>query len=133
MDLGDPDGALRPARELLERFVHAGEVDGAALAVARRGQPMAEYAVGEAAPGRQAGPDTLWPLASISKSYTASTVSARRRSIARSSGRVGGALGPSWPSTKRDAFRILVASRRPTRILLSSKAVSAPGRPLAAQ
>src|SRR5204863_6016480 len=56
--------------------VRAGEVDGAAVAVARRGRASAEYAVGEAAPGRAVAADTLWPLASISKSYTASTVMA---------------------------------------------------------
>ena len=33
----------------------------------------------------------------------------------------------------REAFRIFMASRRPTRICPASKAVSVPGRPLAAQ
>jgi len=40
--------------------------------------------------------------------------------------------GPK-PRTKRLAFRILMARRLPIFIFPSSKAVSVPGRPLAAQ
>ena len=69
------DGPER-VRSLLDQFVRAGEVDGAAVAIAWQGRPLLEYAAGAAAPGRAAAADTLWPLASISKSYTASTVMA---------------------------------------------------------
>src|SRR5436190_7508031 len=67
---------LRPVRGLIERYVREGQVDGAAVAIARRGEIVAQLAVGEAAPGRAAGPDVLWPLASISKLYTAAMVMA---------------------------------------------------------
>jgi CubicO group peptidase (beta-lactamase class C family) len=60
----------------LQRFVDAGEIDGAGIAVARGNQIVGETYVGNASPNRQAGPETLWPLASISKVYTAAAVMA---------------------------------------------------------
>ena len=60
-------------------------------------------------------------------------------SMARSSGSVtarrpaAGASPSCRPRTNFEALRILMASRRPTFIWPSSKAVSVPGRPLAAQ
>ena len=55
---------------VLDRLV-AGPVAGVALAVAVGGEVIAERYAGEAAPRLPAGPSTLWPLASISKLYTA--------------------------------------------------------------
>jgi CubicO group peptidase (beta-lactamase class C family) len=40
----------------------------------RHGSIVAERYAGEAAPGLRAGPDVLWPVASISKVYTAATI-----------------------------------------------------------
>ena len=60
----------------IERFVRDGEIDGGALAVAVEGEVVAETYFGEAAPGRMANIETLWPLASISKVYTAAAVMA---------------------------------------------------------
>lgn len=60
--------------ERFSRFIADGEFAGAALAAAVGGEQVVEWYGGEAAPGLTAGPDVLWPLASISKSYTAAMV-----------------------------------------------------------
>lgn len=60
----------------IERFIADGEMAGAALAVAHKGQTVAEWYGGEARPGLPAGPNVLWPLASISKCYTAAMLMA---------------------------------------------------------
>jgi CubicO group peptidase (beta-lactamase class C family) len=56
------------------RFIADGELAGGAIAAAIGGEQVVEWYGGEAAPGLKAGPGVLWPLASISKSYTAATV-----------------------------------------------------------
>ncbi|HLZ08386.1 MAG TPA: serine hydrolase domain-containing protein, partial [Chloroflexota bacterium] len=61
---------------LIDRFIRDGEIDGGALAVAVDGGLVAEAYFGEAAPGIPADAETLWPLASISKLYTAAAVMA---------------------------------------------------------
>ena len=61
---------LAPAYRLIERF-RTGDVSGAGLVVALKGEIVGEYYAGEAQPGCAAGAETLWPLASISKLYTA--------------------------------------------------------------
>ena len=60
----------------MQRFVDDGEFAGAALAVAIGGAQVAEWTVGFAAPDQPASADTLWPLASISKTYTATAIMA---------------------------------------------------------
>ena len=65
---------LQPAFTLVDRLVAEEGIAGAALAVAQRGALIASHYAGEAAPGHAAEPETLWPLASISKLYTAATV-----------------------------------------------------------
>ncbi len=60
----------------LERFVADGHMPGCALAIAKHGEPVGEWYRGEMAPGRPATEDTVWPLACISKVYTAATVMA---------------------------------------------------------
>ena len=60
--------------ERVQRFIADGQVQGAALAVAQGGEQVAEWQAGEARDGVAAQPDTLWPLASISKLYTAALV-----------------------------------------------------------
>ncbi|HET9014222.1 MAG TPA: serine hydrolase domain-containing protein [Thermomicrobiaceae bacterium] len=59
---------------LIGGFVQRDGVRGAALAVASGGAIVGEGYWGEAAPGQAAAPETLWPLASISKLYTAAAV-----------------------------------------------------------
>lgn len=72
----DTTGRLAPLQALLDRFIAEGQLDGAAVAVAQGGAQVAELYAGMAAQGRDAATDTLWPLASISKLYTASVVMA---------------------------------------------------------
>lgn len=72
----DETGRLSAVRDRMERFVAAGELDGMALAVAAGGKIVAEWYAGRAAPERPAGEETLWPLASISKVYTAAAMMA---------------------------------------------------------
>jgi beta-lactamase class C len=67
---------LEPVLDLLDRLTATGETQGAAIAVAVNGEPMAEHVVGWAREGTPATNRTLWPLASISKVYTAATVMA---------------------------------------------------------
>jgi beta-lactamase class C len=70
------DERLEPVARLIQRFIDAGEIGGAAFAVAVHGQPVHSQYFGEAAPEHPSGPATLWPLASISKLYTAVAVMA---------------------------------------------------------
>ncbi len=60
----------------IERFIEAGEIAGAALAVAHRGKTVAEWYGGQARPDLAAEPNVMWPLASISKSYSAAMIMA---------------------------------------------------------
>lgn len=62
------------ATSILERHIREGDFAGGALVVLKDGQTIIEYYAGEASPGRPAGPNTLWPLASISKVYTAAMI-----------------------------------------------------------
>ncbi len=55
-------------------FIGSGELDGAGLAVVHGGRRVLEWYGGEAAPALPAGPGVLWPLASVSKLYTAATI-----------------------------------------------------------
>jgi CubicO group peptidase (beta-lactamase class C family) len=59
---------------LIRRYIDAGSFAGAALLVARGGRLLIEHYAGQAAPGLPAGPATLWPIASISKVYTAAMI-----------------------------------------------------------
>ena len=58
----------------LKQYIADGEVDGIGLMVAQRGQVVAEWFGGRATPDLPAGRDVLWPLASISKLYTAALI-----------------------------------------------------------
>lgn len=62
------------AAEVVERAIATGACAGAAIGVARRGQTLFEHYAGEAAPGVPASAETVWPLASISKLFTAATI-----------------------------------------------------------
>lgn len=70
----DAINGLQRAYELIDSFVERDEVDGAAVAVAWRGEPVGEHYAGMARPGVAANAATVWPLASISKVYTAAAV-----------------------------------------------------------
>jgi CubicO group peptidase (beta-lactamase class C family) len=68
-------GRLDAAFDVWDRFVREG-VPGAGLAVAERGNIVGEHYAGMARPDRPADAATLWPLASISKLYTAAAAMA---------------------------------------------------------
>lgn len=70
----DTTGQLGRLAELIQRWVEAGEVDGISVAIGVGGEQVAELYAGQAADGRYAAADTLWPLASISKLYTAAAI-----------------------------------------------------------
>lgn len=57
--------------EVVERAIAAGEYAGAGVGVVVGGRLVVELFAGEAAPGIPASPDSIWPLASISKCFTA--------------------------------------------------------------
>lgn len=70
----DETSRLTGVRERIAGWIAGGEIRGAALAVASGGEQVAELHFGEAAPGRPADASTLWPLASISKLYSAAMI-----------------------------------------------------------
>jgi serine-type D-Ala-D-Ala carboxypeptidase len=72
----DATGKLGTVFEVLDSYVSDGLVNGASVAIAFQGEQVGEHHIGEAAPGAAADHDTLWPLASISKLYTAAAVMA---------------------------------------------------------
>src|SRR4051794_7279342 len=69
--MGVADERMQSVIDLIGRIVRTEGVHGAGIAVLFRGQLVVEHYEGFAGPGRDAGPKTLWPLASISKLYTA--------------------------------------------------------------
>ena len=56
---------------LMDRYVAEGGFAGAALLAAQHGKLVLEHYAGNAAPDLPASATVLWPLASISKVYTA--------------------------------------------------------------
>jgi CubicO group peptidase (beta-lactamase class C family) len=65
---------FQSVQQFIDRIVEEGRVDGAGMAISVDGRAEFTYLAGEAGPGRPAGVNTLWPLASISKLFTASAV-----------------------------------------------------------
>lgn len=61
---------------LLGRMIECEGVEGGGIAVAHRGETVFEEYAGTSRPGVAASADALWPLASISKLYTASAITA---------------------------------------------------------
>jgi CubicO group peptidase (beta-lactamase class C family) len=59
---------------VVDRLLATGEIAGAGVAVWKDGTIVLEHHDGVAAPQLPAGPDVLWPIASISKLYTAATM-----------------------------------------------------------
>ena len=72
--MNDVPDRRRQASRLLERYVREGAIAGAGLVVSKDGAVVAEHFVGRASPDLPAGPDVLWPVASISKVYAAAAI-----------------------------------------------------------
>lgn len=62
------------AASVVDKHVQQGGCAGAAVVVIKDGELVLEYYAGEAAPGLSAASHVLWPLASISKVYTATMI-----------------------------------------------------------
>jgi CubicO group peptidase (beta-lactamase class C family) len=62
------------AVEIIDQHTCAGQYSGAALIVVKAGQIVLEHYAGEAAPGLASDANVLWPIASISKVYTATMI-----------------------------------------------------------
>jgi CubicO group peptidase (beta-lactamase class C family) len=60
--------------EAVGRAIGAGECAGAAVGAWRDGETLFEHYAGNGASGLAASPATIWPLASISKLFTAATI-----------------------------------------------------------
>ena len=68
------DGGVERVTELVGKIVRTEGFHGAGVAVLHRGNLVLEEYAGIAGPGRPAGPETLWPVASITKLYTATAI-----------------------------------------------------------
>lgn len=97
---------LDAVHERMVRLVADGELRAAGLAVELGGTRVAEWYVGEAAPGLPAGPEVLWPLASISKSYTAAAIMALVERGDMTLSQPVHALLPAFSGDGREAVRL---------------------------
>jgi beta-lactamase class C len=68
------DERLSHVAGLVDRIVLREGVAGAGVAVLAGGEVALEHYAGDAGPGNPAAPETLWPIASISKLYTATMI-----------------------------------------------------------
>jgi CubicO group peptidase (beta-lactamase class C family) len=59
---------------IIEKHIQNGGFAGAAVVAIGGGKIVAEHYAGDAAPGLASGPRVLWPIASISKVYTATMI-----------------------------------------------------------
>jgi beta-lactamase class C len=60
--------------QLIHKYIDEGAFSGAALVVAKNNHIVHEYYAGHAAPNLPSGPNVLFPIASISKVYTAAMI-----------------------------------------------------------
>lgn len=72
--MGSGDSRFQHLFESVNGHIERGEIAGAAVAVAHRGEIVLDWATGNAREGVAATTSTLWPLASISKVYTAAMI-----------------------------------------------------------
>ncbi len=61
-------------KSFIDRLIETSRCNGAGLAEALDGMPIIEHYAGRARPELAAGPNVLWPIASISKLYTAAAI-----------------------------------------------------------
>jgi CubicO group peptidase (beta-lactamase class C family) len=65
---------LTSISDFIDGFVRDGRTNGAGLAASVAGKPVFEHYAGQARSDLDAGPEVLWPVASISKLYTAAAI-----------------------------------------------------------
>jgi CubicO group peptidase (beta-lactamase class C family) len=97
---------LERAFALLDRYVSQQGVKGAGLVVAQGGEIVGERYIGCATPDRPAGVDTLWPLASISKLYTAAAAMALVEAGEITFGARAAAILPEFTKDGRDKITL---------------------------
>ncbi|MEZ4520108.1 MAG: serine hydrolase domain-containing protein [Thermomicrobiales bacterium] len=73
-DSGNYEERLAGVAARIERWVTDGEIPGAAVAVAYQGRLVWDSYSGHARESVASSPDVIWPLASISKLYTAAMI-----------------------------------------------------------
>ena len=91
---------------LIDRYIAHNEFAGAAVIALKRGQVVLEHYAGQAAPGLAANADTLWPLASISKVYSAATIMRLVELGELTLNTRAASLLPAFSGGSRDAVRI---------------------------
>jgi CubicO group peptidase (beta-lactamase class C family) len=96
---------LAAAFDVLDRFIQEG-VPGAGLIVAERGEVVAERYAGMARPDCPADAETLWPLASISKLYTAAACLAAVEEGHISLGTRAASIFPDFTKDGRDTITL---------------------------
>lgn len=65
---------MSKVKTLIDRYINKGQFAGAAVIASKDGVCKIEHYAGNAAPNLAAGPDVLWPVASISKVFSVSMV-----------------------------------------------------------
>jgi CubicO group peptidase (beta-lactamase class C family) len=97
---------LERAFALLDRYVTGQGVKGAGLVVAKGGEIVGEHYVGCATPDQPAAAGTLWPLASISKLYTAAAAMALVQAGEITLGTRAAAILPGFTKDGRDKITL---------------------------
>ena len=97
---------LERAFALLDRYVTEQGVKGAGLVVAQGGKIVGERYAGCATPDRPTDADTLWPLASISKLYTAAAAMALVEAGEITLGTRAAAILPGFTKDGRDKITL---------------------------
>jgi CubicO group peptidase (beta-lactamase class C family) len=91
---------------LIDRYIRQQAFAGAAVIALKHGQIVCEHYAGQAAPGLAASADTLWPLASISKVYSAATIMRLVELGELTLNTRAASLLPAFCGGSRDAVRI---------------------------
>ncbi|MBX3014884.1 MAG: beta-lactamase family protein [Caldilineaceae bacterium] len=91
---------------LIDRYLDEGGFAGAALIAAQHGRIVIEHYAGMAAPGVPASPTVLWPLASISKVYTAAMIMRLVEAGTLTLNRLAHQLLPQFTGEGRETIRL---------------------------
>lgn len=91
---------------LIDRYIAEGGFAGAALIAAQHGKIVFEHYAGMAAPDLPATPTVLWPLASISKVYTAAMIMRLVEQGVLTLSRPAHHLLPTFTGERREEIRL---------------------------